>query len=287
MTETIHIIEDSTETLETILPAEYPGPPTSPEVRIYTPSTPLPEDDDWQAATAESLSASTNAAAKRGDRTLSFASDPGLVPGRTYTLDVDQGVEIVPLDTGTAVTLESPLPLDVASGASVYARTITHALTAAETSDRGPGFAIFKADDANGVERRWRVAFEIVPAQIQIPLTVPELLAAWPNAGDMTPSETTPEKVIEAAWRNVILPELRSRGIEEELVFNVEPLRPPLIEAVRWSLMRDQGASREEMDRALKLALSSSDWWEAKARDTDQPGADAPARPFGTFTLKR
>ena len=287
MTETVHIIQDSTETLETILPAEFRGPPTSPQVRIYTPSTPLPDDDSWENATAESLSANTNAAAAKGDRTLSFASDPSVVPLRVYTLDTDQGVEVRPLDTGTSVTLEHPLPVAVPSGTTLYSRTVTHDLTAAETATVGPGFAIFKATDANGDVQVWRVAFEVVKARIQIPLTEPELLAAWPNAGDMTPSETTPEKVIAAAWANIILPELRSRGIEEEMIFNVEPLRPPLIEAVRWSLMRDQGEDRAELDRALKIALSSSDWWEAASRETDQPGPDQPAKPFGTFTLRR
>jgi hypothetical protein len=180
----------------------------------------------------------------------------------------------------------------VPSGTSIYSRTVTHALTADETDTRGPGFALFEADDANGVLRRWRVAFEVVPARLQVPLTLDELLAAWPKARDWIPAEDeTAKESIQAAWDHEVLPELRARGIEEEFIFNAEPLRTPLLEAVRWRALRDVDDGtpppRDDLERAYRRALASSDWWEAPDRDTDQPAPDEPARPIGTFTLRR
>ncbi len=282
------ILEDSTESILTYPPDSYAGQATSADVRVRTPSTDLPDTDSWQSATIDSVSATTNAAAAKGADELSFASTPSATAGRRYLLELADGhtfsVEVIADDGAGTVTLAEPLPMAVPTSTPFKGYAITHALTAAESSDVGEGLVKVRATIAS-VEYRWDHQIRIVRERLRIPLTGAELSRLRPEIRDLrSPRDEDLSETIDAAWQTILRPNLRGRNFHEDRIKSHEDLQAPLASACVLFLKRSAGVSFEAMELAerdfrdaLNMAIASSEFWYDKAQDDNvRPGRQHP-----------
>lgn len=278
MTQTFYVVEDSTEELISYPPQTWDGTPSSPDVRVATASTGLPEVGSEDAATVDSVSASTNAAADEGARSLSFASDPGCIPGRLYRLHhASTGPVVVKvLSTGATVYLAHALPCDVPSGATLTGLAVSHALTTSETSTSGRGLAIWRAT-IGGVVRSWEQAFRVVPRAFSQRLTSPQLqtyLREWPR---LRPEhDITDQDSIDSAYEWV-LSDLEASGYRVDRINSIEKLN---LAVVRQLLFRAREAldgpaaeatlkAEERYHREIEKAKAGADWWYDRDDDED------------------
>lgn len=253
--------------------------PSAVKVRFQTPATPLPAAGDEVDASAEGLSATTNADAILGARKLTFDGDPGFTPGRRYGVRTDSGAfAIVVTGTGTTVTVESPLPMPVPSGSSVFSLAVTIPLTADDTATAGQnGSAKWRAT-LNGDVVDWDQAFSIVDEVIPVPVTVDQLLNLWPQSRrSRTGIDDDLQSLRAATWELHLVPELESRGVRPDLINDGAPLVPAFIAAAKMVVHEDADPTDvltyESLHRRfiyqLNLAMARTDWWAATSDEED------------------
>ncbi len=278
----LRVLRDSTDTLTAYPEERFAGTASAATMRVRTPTTALP--DTGAAATIDTLSASTNAAALRGAKTLNFSSDPGATPGRRYVLDDGEGnaVYVVVNATGTAVQLDQPLSQDYPSGATLAGAAITLALTAAQTAQRGFGVAKIEATIAGQVHR-WDLPFDVLPERFPLPVDAvglmrlaPDVIALKPASDDDLTDTTT------AAWELYVRPKLQRRGLRVDRLKPTDALKPAHVAACRLHVHTVLRADGDELDALRRLLDAEIDgafasvefWYDAPAETNTSPAAD-------------
>jgi hypothetical protein len=112
--------------------------------------------------------------------------------------------------------LAEPLLADVANGSAVRGLEVSVALTAAQTSEPGPGYVLFRAT-VDGILTEWDEAFRVVRRITSIALTTTTLQHLYPVVRRLASStDTTLEESIGAAWLAMVQPWLAATGILDE-----------------------------------------------------------------------
>jgi|6_EtaG_2_1085325.scaffolds.fasta_scaffold00418_6 hypothetical protein len=247
------------------------GVPSSATVRYRTPNTSMAAEGSGSAATVDSVSGATNAAASEGDTTLSFASDPTAVPGRKYMLNVggDSSLGVLVEKTGTTTTIAEPLPLDVSSGTSLLGIAITYALTTAETDIAGEGIARWTAT-VGGVELTWDQPFWVVKALSAYQLTPTVLTQMYPIVHEQrSPTDTDLTELIQGAWDGAVFPDLEANGIKVDRIKSWGRITPVHAAAcVRHLIINDDSADpiyrdfwNQEYARSIETLFASRRFW--------------------------
>jgi hypothetical protein len=185
----------------------------------------------YVAATVEGVSTTTQGAKQEGDEFITLAGAQTIVAGRRYLLiDASHGryvvVEATNSGSTTTVYLAEPLLCDIANGSAFKGIAVSVALTAAQTSDPGSGYVLFRAT-VDGVVIEWDEAFRVVRRITSIALTTTTLAHLYPVVRKLSSSsDTTLEEAIEASWRAVMVPLLAAQGILDEDVITDDVLIP-------------------------------------------------------------
>lgn len=225
------ILRASTQTLVSY-PRLHPndvvlGQPSSVTVNLQTPAS---ADGTYVAATADSLSTTTQGAHAEGADHISLASSVALIAGRRYLIALTDGrnIEVEALAGGTTNTLYTaePLPCAIANGSAVKGFAVTKALTAAQTEQVGDCLALWRAT-VNGSTYEWSESFRIVNKVTASKLTPTRLTHAYPIVSSLRDTNDIDyEATIDAAWDHRVVPLLAARKILDEDVISDEALVP-------------------------------------------------------------
>ncbi len=279
------ILEDSTQTLEFYPPTQYSlGKVTAATVKIGTPSTSFPTSGD--AATVSTVDTTLSSAASRGARSVAVGSATGITAGRRYLIGTTDGM-MDPLEVvvrrvdGTTIHLRQPLIEDVASGDVFAGHRCSHALTAAETDERGRGSAEWTLT-IDGASRVFRQEFYIVRAELSHGLTASDLRVRYRITKRLKDADDQHLALaIEAGWEALIAM-LDSRGILFWKIVSAERLREPLAALVVWEMVRGaprlEFEEREQWERnwveTFERFLQTRDSWYDDSEDLDVPTDD-------------
>lgn len=288
------LLEDTTDTLQDYIPLEGNfGNVSSVEVRIKTPSTEMPDVGSEDSATLETTSYTLGAASK-GATSIGWTATSGTAPveGRKYMIGAasdetpfPQVVEVKTLDTsGTTIYLRDPLQAAVTAGDLLKGMTVSHALTAAETSDTGHGLAEWKLTRTSAYEGqtviRWTEQFLVANRGFYHRLDEVGLLRAAPHVRRLIGgSDIDAAEAIEAAWENRLLPDLEARGVTKIWrIHSAWRLQTALAYAVAFDLVAGDNAldevaferaEKQYRDRLDVVLLSKNLWIDG----TDEPVA--------------
>lgn len=295
------VLKGSTETL-----AAYPtlspdgrmvtGVPTAATVRIGTTSTAIPTSAD--NATIDAVNTTVTAAASEGDTSLTVASATFVAGVKYLVTDPGKYPLVVEAQTGgttTTLYLKDPLPHAVTTSATVKGIRVSHALTADETSEEGPGIAVWSAT-VDGVEFVFTDSFRVVRRITQIPLTVDDLVRTYPVVLRLRErSDVGLDEVIAAAWEYRVLHRLAAKGIRDEDIVDSEVLRPVLALACVLHLVAlDESADPvwrdslvTEFERTMEATFGRVDWYEHSQDADPAPAQNNPDPPRVGFVLRR
>lgn len=299
--EPMKVLKDSTDTLRFHVPILIGGAISAVTHKLRTPT----EDfgDSWEAASYDTADTALTAAASKGDETIDNGGS-GLTIGNRYHVShiaQDAGsdnegflVEVAAQVTSTDLyQLRQPLPLDLPVGAPIVGRTVTHALTAAETAELGFGLVQWKVT-IGGQVYRFDQAFEVVDQVVAYALNRDLLLELIPRLHDLRfPTDQTWEKGIRAAWYADLAPALAEAGIIVGRIESWEVLNAwhaQLVFARTVQQLGDQfderfiNAQWERADVMRRQALKSRDWWVSEGKSTTRdahPGEPTEQAPRG------
>lgn len=225
------ILRASTQTL-TSYPRLHPsdvilGQPSSVSVLLQTPAV---QETTYSAATADTLSTTTQGAHQEGDDQLTLAASVPLVAGRRYLIELVSGrnIEVEAIEGGTTNQLYTvePLPCAIANNSLVRGFAVTKALTAAQTDQVGDALALWRAT-VNGVVYEWSQSFRVVNKVTAPKLTPTRLAHAYPIITSLRDTNDIDyEATIESAWIHRVVPLLAARKILDEDVISDEALVP-------------------------------------------------------------
>ena len=295
------VLKDSTETL-VAYPTLSPdgrvvvGVPTAATVRVGTTSTAIPTSGD--SATIDSVNTTVTAAASEGDTTITTASAT-YVAGVKYLVQ-DAGrpplvVESAHSATGTTLYLKDPLPHALTTSATVKGIRVSHALTTSETSEEGPGIAVWTVT-VGGVDYVFSDSFRVVRRITQIPLTVDDLIRTYPVVLRLRErSDVGLDEVIASAWEYRVLHRLAAKGVRDEDIVDAEVLRPLLALACVLHLVAlDESADPvwrdslvAEYERTFEATFGRVDWYEHTQDADPAPSSSNPDPPRVGFVLRR
>lgn len=285
-----HILLDSTQSLATYPPVLAQA--SAATVRVQTPAQSLQATGD--SATIDTISVLTTAAAAEGATSITVAS-AAWVKDVQYFVATTTGetfvVESQETETGTTLTVKSPLPMAVPSSSTVKGWRITHALTAAETAQAGEAHALFTAT-LGGVSYTWAHQFRIVRRNAAYSLNAQGLATLAPRAQNLKPSTDKDfTESIRAAWERYLLPSLEAKQIHVERIFSWGRLEAAHAAAVEMMLLQQAGRdpaivddARKEYLRTLEATLAGVDfWYDAPDEAAARPQDDVPL----AFTIMR
>lgn len=295
------VLKDSTETLyayPTLSPdgRVVSGVPSSATVRIGTTSTAIPTSAD--NATVDAVSTTVTASASEGDTSVTVSSAT-FVHGVKYLVE-DPGkfplvVESAHSATGTTLYLKDPLPHALTTSATVKGLRVSHALTADETSEEGPGIAVWSCT-VDGVAFTFTDSFRVVRRITQIPLTVDDLIRTYPVVLRLRErSDVGLDEVIASAWEYRVLHRLAAKGVRDEDIVDSEVLRPMLALACVLHLVAlDESADPvwrdslvAEYERTVEATFGRVDWYEHTQDADPAPSQTNPDPPRVGFVLRR
>jgi len=247
----------------------YSGVPTSATARRVGQVSRDPETA-YVAATIDTLSTTTQGTHQEGDESITLANASAIVAGRQYQiLDSAHGrvliVEATNTGTTTEMWLAEPLLAAVANNSTVKGIEVSVALTAAQTSEPGPGYVLFRAT-VDGTLTEWDEAFRVVRRITSIALTTTMMQHLYPVVRRLASStDTTLEESIGAAWTSLVQPWLAAIGILDEDIITDDVLVPVHAAAVVLHLARQWPAA----DAAYVERLEAS-YEQAKATTKDR-----------------
>lgn len=273
MATSLLIREDSTESIYL-----YPqvdglplGQPTSATVRVRSPAVALPDSTD--SATVDTLSATVaSAGAAEGDTSIPVTGSTAWIEGRRYLASKATGemfvVESARTVTGTTLYLKDPLPASLASADTVVGWMVSHALTADETAERGPGLAIWQVL-IGGRTVEFKSDFYVARGVAGPTLTSASLERYAPIVLTYKPaSDEDLTESIDASYQDILEPALKGNAIAPERIVSWRDLEPAHRAACVYWLARDfesDAQKREELQKrwneAFALALRSRDFW--------------------------
>ena len=236
----------------------YSGVPTSATARRVGQVSRDPETA-YVAATIDTLSTTTQGAHQEGGLSITLAVAQPIVGGRRYLLiDSSHGrsvvVEATNTGTVTEMWLAEPLVCNIANGSAVKGIEVSVALTAAQTSEPGPGYVLFRAT-VDGLTTEWDEAFRVVRRITSVALTTTTLQHLYPVVRRLASStDTTLEESIGAAWVAMVQPWLAAIGILDEDIITDDVLIPVHAAAVVLHLANQWPAA----DAAFVERLSAS-----------------------------
>lgn len=268
------------------------GVPSSATARRVAPQSP-DAATAYVAATVDSLSTTTQGATSEGADSIALAGAVSLVEGRRYLIvDANHGKRIVVQasrgGSSSTLWLQEPLPTSIANGSTVSGIAVTVALSAAQTTEPGSGYVLFRAT-IDGVVREWDEPFRVVRRITSIALTPTELTQSYPTIRQIaSSSDLTLEEAIQASWRMVMVPALSARGILDEDVLTDDVLVPMHASATVLHLARQWPAAPSEFVDRLATSyeqIKQTTWdridlitrsQDAETPDVPTPGSQAP-----------
>lgn len=289
------VLRNSTATLVTYPPVHAQA--SAATARIRTPTFDLP--DDGAAATVDSLSTTTSAAADEGETSISVASATW-ARGRRYALTTgDQRFPILSASDGaeTTLVLREPLPMPVASGAAIKGMQVSIALTEAQTAELSDHCLVEWTATIDGEEHVWVDDFAIVERSQSYTLDSIRLSQDSPFCQRMRgDSDADFSEMIDAAWRRYVELPLLAKGIKPHLILSRRELEPVHVAAcehfaAQASLDIDQATrdeKKEELNAALAMVLSSETLWiDTNAQVLTPPPSPSAPRPWNTTVVTR
>lgn len=278
----LRILKDSTQTVKFSPPVLTPGVISSATVKIRTPSTDFP--DSTEAATVDSADGTLSAAASAGARTISTGAS--LTVGNRYHFStINEGsrdnvgftAEVLTVDTNMDYVLRTEVPVNLPTGAQIASRTVSHALTAAETSELGFGLIQWRLT-IEGIVYAFDQVFEVVDQVTAYALDRDLLLELCPRLYDLRwPKDPTWEKSIRATWHTEIEPALLEAGIMPDRIESWEALNAAhALYVFAWTVQQlgDQFDDRfvssawERANTKLRQAMKGRDWWVSTGKST-------------------
>jgi len=225
------ILRASTQTLVSY-PRLHPqevllGQPSSVTVKLQTPAV---QETTYSAATADSLSTTTQGSHAEGTTNVSLSASVALVAGRHYLIELATGrfIEVEALKGGTTNVLQlvQPLPCTIANNSAVKGFAVTKALTAAQTDQVGDALALWRATvDGNVYE--WSQSLRIANKVTAPKLTPTRLTHCYPIMSSLrNTNDIDYEAIIDAAWDHRVVPLLAARKILDEDVIGDDALVP-------------------------------------------------------------
>lgn len=299
----LQILEDSTDTLYDELPVEGTfGNVASQTVRVQTPAV---SPGEVEAATLETTSY-TLAAAVQGASSIAWTAAAGTAPegGRRYAIGKAAGATPFPVDVdvervdvaASTIHLRTPLVRDVEAGDVMKGLRLTHALTAAETDEKGQASAIWSVTLTTPYQGRsviaWEQYFRVVPQFFYHGLTDGEAVRLVPELRRHTAgAERSLQDAIEAAWEAVLLEDLQGQRIDIWSIKSAWQLRPVLafatlhhVTAADESLdERTREAFRVRYQDRLRVVLESKELWIDTGDTGALPGETPPRRTHGVL----
>jgi hypothetical protein len=269
-------------TLVAYPPEHLRGTVTAATVRIGTPNVTMP--DNGTAATVSSLDTTTDAAANRGDRTISVASATGATAGRKILIG-DHEAELESI-SGTTLTLRLPLPLDVATGTVVKGLDLSIALDSTDTDQAGNALAIWTV----GTED-WTQPFVVAYRSVAYGLDAVGLRIRYPVIERLIPGRDADlSDAIEGAWLTEVEPHLLANEMKPENVISWSAIDDWHAAAVVYrAALNAPRLSPEAVDTwatnlssARNRALDSRRFWYS---ETDDISGDQPDNPVGRSRL--
>lgn len=289
------VLKDSTDSIYFYPPRQYLGVPSSVTARIQTPSTGL--EESGAAVTVDSVDTTTDAASVAGATSISVSSATGITAEVEYLLETPGArallVRVIDV-AGTTVHLGAPLPIAIASGATLKGVRMSFALSASHTSDVGAGHARVTAT-LGGIARIFRVPFDIVRQVLSCPLSWDDLLRSYPDAGRMLDPNDDPSELVLQAWDDLLVHELRSRGFHEDLVVDPDGLTVALKTMIYARLVSRVATddpervqmAKHEAEQALRGTLAGRDWWYSDDDGAESVAAPDDKRPIGVVRFTR
>lgn len=278
----IVVQKDRAEVLNLYPPRQYIGAPTAADIRVGTPSTPIPDEGSETSITAniDSVSTTLSAAASRDDDSVSVASATGITVGRRYlitSLGKKQQVTVRAISS-TTIYLVEPLRDDVASGATFVGLLVTHALSAAQTAETGDGRIILRLT-IGGIVYRVDETIRIEERVFPLTLTAESLLSRKEVRRMRDATDLTLDELITEAWTGILRPKLRARKIVEDRIITPSEIEPAHKEACILLLYRASDRSQEDIDaqdkrlyHAVTELLESRDLWYESSSATGAMG---------------
>ncbi len=204
--------------------------PTAAQIRVGTPAHAMGDSDsDYETATVEAVSATTNGVSKAGTTKLHFSSAPTVVVGRRYFLELATGlkfdVEVLGVD-GNNVHLREPLQVECASGTAFKSYAVTFQLSAHQISEEGLSIARWRTNHSDNIYRVWDEPFVIVNVETNYDLSVSELIRTYPIVERLRPEEQTCEELIDVCWETYVRPDLEAKGIKVNQIKSWERVNP-------------------------------------------------------------
>lgn len=259
MSETLIVIQGSTDEIGTYPPTKALAQASEAGVRIGTSAVSIP--DAYTSVTPDAVDATTSAASEKGDDSLTFALDPSATAGRLYLLSHAsfQAFPVEVLSSGTTTRLARPLRRDVPSGATLKGLWLGTNLTTTQTAEIGPGVAHWRAV-LDGVEHRWMQRFRVYPRSFANWLTPPELMRRAPEVTKLLDSaDTTGMQAIAAAYEWLV-EDLESQGFAVHRINTVEKLNGAVVRLILWRLYAAaQGPASEDTKEAKQEYLDARD----------------------------
>ncbi|HAW74302.1 MAG TPA: hypothetical protein DCW74_01030 [Alteromonas australica] len=201
-------------------------------VRIQTPSTPMPDEDNYDSASVEALNRIIAATASAGTHLLTFTAAPtDLVVGHQYVVSTtDQEpnfvVKVSRVISSTQVQLQDPLPQEVPASSRIKGFRFSKELTAEQVKNEGQCIARWRGEDGDRNYYYWDEPFLIVRVATNYHLTSDKLERLYPLVLRLRPEDQTLAEIIEASWENYLRPDLESKGIRPNQIKSWERLDP-------------------------------------------------------------
>lgn len=214
------------------------GLPTEMTARRVTDTDP---DDATVVATMDTLAGVLDGNHVAGERNLRLRVARTFVRGRRYLLRqaaAGKTTTVTAAAGGETDALEvvEPLPFSLADGATLSGILVSVQLKEEQSLNPGSAYVEF-AGKVDGAETAWAEAFRLVRRITSIALTPDELLSSYPVIRQLiSEQQESPEAVIEAVWRQKMLPLLASWRILDEDVLTDTALAPLHATACAWHL---------------------------------------------------
>jgi hypothetical protein len=249
-------------------------------------------------AVVDALMATVDVDALEGDDLVTLASAAAMKAGRRYLVTTPAGVRLVVESdttiTDSTMTLREPLPHPVPAGSTVKGLAVLVPLTSAQTE------VVSKSERFGLIEVRGTVMGAPVASSTSYrcarrlavpPLTPPELVQEYPAIKAMrSAQDRSLVQLIDAAWRNLVLPRVLVRESYPEDILDLTVLRPALgfacmLHAARQERQVDPSFVdrwRDLFDVEMGRVQARIDWHKDDAQsESPSPNPSTTERRFG------
>jgi hypothetical protein len=267
----IYVQNGENDTLKIYQPSNISGVPSDVKFRIGTPNYQMDNVGGESVATVDTVSIATSIISKAGDLSLNFATNPNFTTHAKYHIKTVSGLECTfePLNSGSITRISQALPFAIESGSLVSGIEISVPISAAQSDESGLGLLNISAI-ISGKKQYWQQEFKIVDVLPRLTLNWNSLIEMLPECDRMRPrSNFEPSKILDAAWRMTLKPDLQNLGIKIQYIKDWEALEHVHALAVCNNLTNSTDSNNTDRIRqtwirynsALKKIIERPEFW--------------------------